>query len=40
LWPTKAASQLAVERHLKVTALEAQGLLKSERIRAALLKVP
>ena len=38
--PTKTASQLAVERQLKVTALEAQGLLKSERIRAALLKVP
>jgi protein-L-isoaspartate(D-aspartate) O-methyltransferase len=37
--PTKTASQLAVERQLKVTALEAQGLLKSERIRAALLKV-
>jgi hypothetical protein len=38
--PTKTASQLAVERQLKVTALEAQGLLKSERIGAALLKVP
>jgi protein-L-isoaspartate(D-aspartate) O-methyltransferase len=38
--PTKTASQLAVERQRKVTALEAQGLLKSERIRAALLKVP
>jgi protein-L-isoaspartate(D-aspartate) O-methyltransferase len=38
--PTKTASQLAVERRLKVTALEAQGLLKSERIGAALLKVP
>jgi protein-L-isoaspartate(D-aspartate) O-methyltransferase len=38
--PTKTASQLALERQLKVTALEAQGLLTSERIKAALLKVP
>lgn len=38
--PTKTASQLAIERQLKVSALEAQGLLKSERIKAALLKVP
>jgi protein-L-isoaspartate(D-aspartate) O-methyltransferase len=38
--PTKAASQLVIERRLKVSALEAQGLLKSERIKAALLKVP
>jgi protein-L-isoaspartate(D-aspartate) O-methyltransferase len=38
--PTKTASQLALERQLKVSALEAQGLLKSERIKAALLKVP
>ncbi|HLG56471.1 MAG TPA: protein-L-isoaspartate O-methyltransferase [Vicinamibacterales bacterium] len=38
--PTKTASQLAIERQLKVSALEAQGLLKSERIKAALLRVP
>jgi protein-L-isoaspartate(D-aspartate) O-methyltransferase len=38
--PTKTATQFAIERQLKVSALEAQGLLKSERIRAALLKVP
>jgi protein-L-isoaspartate(D-aspartate) O-methyltransferase len=38
--PTKTATQLALERQLKVSALEAQGLLKSERIKAALLKVP
>jgi len=38
--PTKTASQLAIERQLKVTALEAQGVLTSERIKAALLKVP
>jgi protein-L-isoaspartate(D-aspartate) O-methyltransferase len=38
--PTKTASQLTLERQLKVSALEAQGLLKSERITAALLKVP
>jgi protein-L-isoaspartate(D-aspartate) O-methyltransferase len=38
--PTKTASQLAIERQLKVSALEAQGLLKSERIKVALLKVP
>lgn len=38
--PTKTASQLAIERQLKVAALEAQGLLKSERIKAALRKVP
>jgi protein-L-isoaspartate(D-aspartate) O-methyltransferase len=38
--PTKNATQLALERQLKVSALEAQGLLKSERIKAALLKVP
>lgn len=38
--PTKTASQLAIERQLKVSALEAQGLLESERIKAALLKVP
>jgi protein-L-isoaspartate(D-aspartate) O-methyltransferase len=37
--PTKTASQFAIERQLKVSALEAQGLLKSERIKAALLKV-
>jgi hypothetical protein len=37
---TKTASQFALERQLKVTALEAQGLLASERIKAALLKVP
>jgi protein-L-isoaspartate(D-aspartate) O-methyltransferase len=37
--PTKPASQLAIERQLKVAALEAQDLLKSERIKAALLKV-
>jgi protein-L-isoaspartate(D-aspartate) O-methyltransferase len=36
---TKTASQFALERQLKVTALEAQGLLASERIKAALLKV-
>ena len=36
----KTASQLAIERQLKVSALEAQGLLKSERIKAALLRVP
>ena len=38
--PTKTASQFAVERQLKVSALEAQGLLTSERIKAALLRVP
>jgi protein-L-isoaspartate(D-aspartate) O-methyltransferase len=38
--PTKTPSQLAIERQLKVTALEAQGLFTSERIKAALLKVP
>jgi protein-L-isoaspartate(D-aspartate) O-methyltransferase len=38
--PTKTASQFALERQLKVTALEAEGLLTSERIKAALLKVP
>jgi protein-L-isoaspartate(D-aspartate) O-methyltransferase len=38
--PTKSATRLALERQLKVTALAAQGLLKSERIKAALLKVP
>jgi hypothetical protein len=37
--PTKTASQLAFERRPKGMALEAQGLLKSGRIRAALLKV-
>jgi len=38
--PPRTASQLAIERQLKVSALEAQGLLESERIKAALLKVP
>jgi protein-L-isoaspartate(D-aspartate) O-methyltransferase len=38
--PPKTATQLALERQLKVSALETQGLLKSERIKAALLKVP
>jgi protein-L-isoaspartate(D-aspartate) O-methyltransferase len=38
--PTKTASQLAIERQLKVSALEGQGLLKSDRIKGALLKVP
>jgi protein-L-isoaspartate(D-aspartate) O-methyltransferase len=38
--PTKTPTQFALERQLKVTALEAQGLLTSERIKAALLKVP
>lgn len=38
--PTKTASQLGIERQLKVSAFEAQGLLKSQRIKAALLKVP
>jgi protein-L-isoaspartate(D-aspartate) O-methyltransferase len=37
--PTKTPTQFALERQLKVTALEAQGLLTSERIKAALLKV-
>jgi len=38
--PIKTATQFALERQLTVTALEAQGLLTSERIKAALLKVP
>jgi protein-L-isoaspartate(D-aspartate) O-methyltransferase len=37
---TKTASQFAIERQVKVSALEAQDLLKSSRIKAALLKVP
>ncbi len=38
--PTKTASQFAVERQLEVSALEAQGLLVSARLKAALLVVP
>jgi protein-L-isoaspartate(D-aspartate) O-methyltransferase len=37
--PIKSAAQLEQERRRKVGALEAQGLLKSPRIKAALLKV-
>jgi protein-L-isoaspartate(D-aspartate) O-methyltransferase len=37
--PVKSAARLAEERSRKVRALEAQGLLKSPRIKAALLKV-
>ncbi len=37
--PTKSAAQYASERLRKVRSLEAQGLLKSERIKAALLAV-
>lgn len=38
--PTKTREQFARERKRKVRWLEAQGLLKSARIKAALLKVP
>lgn len=38
--PRKTPSQFAVERQLKVATLEAQGLLTSSRLRAALLAVP
>jgi protein-L-isoaspartate(D-aspartate) O-methyltransferase len=38
--PTKTAAQLAEERRQKVGWLEELGLLKSARIKAALLKVP
>ena len=37
--PTKSAAAHAQERRRKVRALEAQGLLSSPRIKAALLKV-
>jgi protein-L-isoaspartate(D-aspartate) O-methyltransferase len=37
--PIKSAAQLEEERRRKVRSLEAQGLLKSARIKAALLKV-
>jgi protein-L-isoaspartate(D-aspartate) O-methyltransferase len=36
---TKSSAELRIEREQKVQALLAQGLLRSERIRAALLKV-
>ena len=38
--PTKSPAQYAGERRRKVRWLEAQGLLESERIKAALLTVP
>jgi len=38
--PTKTGAQLAAERRRKVRWLEEQGLLKSARIKAALLSVP
>jgi len=38
--PTKTPGEFAQERIAKVAALTEQGLLKSERIRQALLKVP
>lgn len=38
--PVKTASQYASERRRKVRWLEKQGLLKSARIKAALLNVP
>ena len=37
--PTKSAAGHAQQRRRKVDSLEAQGLLKSPRIKAALLKV-
>jgi protein-L-isoaspartate(D-aspartate) O-methyltransferase len=37
--PTKSREELRIEREQKVQALLAQGLLRSERIRAAMLKV-
>jgi protein-L-isoaspartate(D-aspartate) O-methyltransferase len=37
--PTKSREDLRIEREQKVQALLAQGLLRSERIRAAMLKV-
>jgi hypothetical protein len=38
--PTKTAADFATERRRKVRWLEEQGLLKSARIKAALLRVP
>jgi protein-L-isoaspartate(D-aspartate) O-methyltransferase len=38
--PTKIAAEFEAERRAKVRSLEARGLLKSERIKSALLKVP
>jgi protein-L-isoaspartate(D-aspartate) O-methyltransferase len=38
--PTKTAAEFERERRVKVRSLEAQGLLRSARIRSALLKVP
>lgn len=38
--PTKSAARYASERRRKVRWLEAEGLLKSEDIKAALLRVP
>ena len=38
--PTKTAAELESERRAKVRSLEAQGMLRSARIKSALLKVP
>ena len=38
--PTKSSEEYAQERRDKVARLVEEGLLKSERIRQALLKVP